>query len=204
MGRMGRRLPLMLNRLRRSAETLILRQSVGLASRFRVGFYTALGMKIGARNRLERIRVRRSSQIELGVSNSFTDGCWLWPIDAEYDGIRIRVGSFNFFNKDVMVDACNRVTIGDRNMFGPGVFIADSNHTMPKDGWVADGPMDLGEVSIGDGCWIGAGASILKDVALGDRCIVAAGAVVTKSFPGGSVIGGVPARLLMKDPKIDR
>jgi acetyltransferase-like isoleucine patch superfamily enzyme len=37
---------------------------------------------------------------------------------------------------------------------------------------------------------------VLKDVELGDRCVVAAGAVVTKSFAAGSVIAGVPARLL--------
>ncbi len=182
--------------VRAFAEKLFLHQSVGLASRLRVGFYRGLGMRIGDRNRLERIRVRRPAQIELGISNAFTDGCWLWPIDADHDGIRISIGAFNFFNRDVMIDSCNRVTIGSRNMIGPSVFITDSNHTMRRNGWVADGPMDLGEVSIGDGCWIGAGASILKDVTLGDRCVVAAGAVVTKSFPEGSIVGGVPARLL--------
>jgi acetyltransferase-like isoleucine patch superfamily enzyme len=51
-------------------------------------------------------------------------------------------------------------------------------------------------VVIGNHCWIGAKAVILKDVVLGDYCVVAAGAVVTKSFSAGSVIGGVPAKLL--------
>lgn len=36
----------------------------------------------------------------------------------------------------------------------------------------------------------------LKDLEIGDGCVVAAGAVVTRSFPSGSVIAGVPARLL--------
>jgi acetyltransferase-like isoleucine patch superfamily enzyme len=55
-------------------------------------------------------------------------------------------------------------------------------------------------VKIGNHCWIGAGAIILKNVELGDACVVGAGAVVTKSFPNGSVIAGVPARLII-EPK---
>ena len=56
--------------------------------------------------------------------------------------------------------------------------------------------MQRGKVRIGSHCWIGAKAVILKDVELGDYCVVAAGAVVTKSFPSGSVLAGVPARLI--------
>ncbi|MFX7739817.1 acyltransferase, partial [Acinetobacter baumannii] len=57
-------------------------------------------------------------------------------------------------------------------------------------------PMIKGKVSIGNHCWIGAKAVILKDVELGDYCVVAAGAVVTKSFPSGSLVAGVPAKLI--------
>ena len=59
--------------------------------------------------------------------------------------------------------------------------------------------MDSGTVRIGDGCWLGARVVILKDVTLGDRCVVGAGAVVTKSYPAGSVIAGVPAKLITSD-----
>jgi len=60
--------------------------------------------------------------------------------------------------------------------------------------------MERGKVCIGNGCWIGAKAVILKDVILGDRCVVGAGAVVTRSFAAGSVIAGVPARLIRTQP----
>jgi acetyltransferase-like isoleucine patch superfamily enzyme len=182
--------------LQRQAEILFLRRTEGLASRVRILFFRALGMTIGASCRLEKIRVRRAAQIQIGASNAITRGCWLWPIDAEHDGTRIKIGSFNYFNRDVMIDACNRIEIGDHNMFGPAVYVTDSNHKLGSDRWITDGQMDLGTVSIGNGCWIGAKAMILKGVTLGDRCVVGAGAVVTKSFPAGSVVAGVPARLL--------
>jgi maltose O-acetyltransferase len=183
-------------KIRASIEIFLSRKPEGLLSRFRVFFYRAMGMTIGKGCRLEAIRVRRAAQIELGISNGLSRGCWLWPEDSEHEATRIRIGDSNYFNRDVMIDACNYIQIGSYNMFGPGVYITDSNHTSPADRWVASAPMDLGTVSIGNGCWIGARAVILKDVTLGDRCVVGAGAVVTKSFSAGSVIAGVPARLL--------
>ena len=50
-------------------------------------------------------------------------------------------------------------------------------------------------LELGINCWIGAKTVILKDVELGDGCVVGAGSVVTKSFPAGSVVVGVPARV---------
>lgn len=177
-------------------ETLLFRSRIGLMSRGRIGLYRALGMTIGAQCRLERVRIRRPAQIALGSSNALTEGCWLWPIDEEFKGVRIRIGDNNYFNRDCMVDACGYIEIGNHNMFGPGVYVTDANHRLSPDHWVTNGAMDVGTVVIGNGCWVGARAVILKDVTLGDRCVVAAGAVVTRSFPAGSVVGGVPARLL--------
>lgn len=51
-------------------------------------------------------------------------------------------------------------------------------------------------IRIGRNCWIGAKVTVLDGVEIGDDCVIAAGAVVTKSMPAGSVIGGVPARII--------
>uniref|UniRef100_Q01XL0 Acetyltransferase (Isoleucine patch superfamily)-like protein n=1 Tax=Solibacter usitatus (strain Ellin6076) TaxID=234267 RepID=Q01XL0_SOLUE len=154
-------------------------------------------MKIGASCRLERVRIRHPELIELGRCNALTSGCWLWPSKpASSDNRAIRIGESNYFNRDVMIDACGRIEIGNHNMFGPGVYITDSNHVMRPDQWITETGMAIGRVVIGNGCWFGTRSTILKDVELGDRCIVAAGAVVTRSFPAGSVVGGVPAVLL--------
>lgn len=180
----------------KALETILFRTSVGLMSRVRVALYRALGMKIGDNCRLEKIRIRRPTQIRLGRHNAISEGTWLWPLDADYSGIRIQIGDYNYFNRGTTVDACGSIQIGSHVMVGPNCYITDSNHTMAPEKWVAECPMDIGTVVIGDGCWLGCNVTILKDVTLGERCIVAAGSVVTKSFPSGSLIGGTPAKLL--------
>lgn len=167
----------------------------GLMSRFRVLLFKFLGMKMGKRNRFEAGRTRRVGQIEMGDLNHFSEGWYLWPEDTPFDGKRVVIGNNNYFNRNLMIDACNKISIGNNNMFGPDVYITDSNHVFGMGVDPHDNPMQKGSVTIGNCCWIGAKAVILKDVVLGDYCVVAAGAVVTKSFPSGSVVAGVPATL---------
>ena len=179
-----------------TVERVLLKVPRGFASRVRLGVYRVLGMRQGVRNRMESGgRCRRLRQIQIGDYNSFTQGCWLWPIDTDHDGIRIRIGNGNYFNRNLMIDACGLVEIGDQNMFGPDVYITDSNHRFGADLAPIEQLMDVGKVKIGNRCWIGAKVVILKGVELGDSCVVGAGAVVTRSFPAGSVLMGVPARL---------
>lgn len=143
-------------------------------------------------------RCRRVRQIQIGNYNAFTQGCWLWPVDSEYDGTRIRIGNGNYFNRNLMIDACGYVEIGDENMFGPDVYITDSNHTFGLGISPKTATMQVGRVRIGNHCWIGAKVVILKDVELGDGCVVGAGAVVTHSVPPGVVVAGIPARQISR------
>ena len=179
----------------RTFEQILTSVPRGIASRLRIAIYVGLGLKIGIRNRLEGGgRFRRFKQISIGSNNAFTQGCWLWPEDSAYDGVRIIVGDGNYFNRGVMIDACGEITIGNENMFGPDVYITDSNHRFGGAIPPRYHPMERGTVRIGNGCWIGAKAIILTNVELGDFCVVGAGAVVTRSVPKFGVVAGVPAR----------
>lgn len=90
------------------------------------------------------------------------------------------------------IQGLNGIRIGDDTIFGPNVCIVSADHD----------PTDLSRhlpcrpIEIGARCWIGAHAVLLPGVVLGDDVIVGAGAVVTRGFPSGSVIAGVPARLI--------
>jgi maltose O-acetyltransferase len=186
--------------MRRLLEHLLLTVTRGVASRLRLALYRSLGMKAGVHNRMEGLgRVRRCSQIEIGSYNAFTQGCWLWPNNQSNEGVRIRIGNRNYFNRNLMIDACGLVEIGNHNMFGPDVYITDSNHTFGAGLKPNERPMNVGAVKIGNCCWIGAKVVILKDVELGDGCVVGAGAVVTRSVAPGSVVAGVPAQCLPRN-----
>jgi acetyltransferase-like isoleucine patch superfamily enzyme len=188
-----------------SIESLLLRIPRGAMSRVRLLIYHGLGMQQGKRNRMEGGgRVRRCRQIVIGNYNAFTQGCWLWPEDADFPGVRIRIGNSNYFNRNIMIDACGSIEIGDQNMFGPDIYITDSNHQFGSDLAPSEQPMDRGNVIIGNRCWIGAKAVILKGARLGDGCVVAAGAVVNSVVEPAQAVAGVPARPIVSRSGLNR
>jgi len=173
-------------------DEFLLRWPYGMASRLRILFLRTLGMEIGRRCRVESIRVRRPSRILLGDENAITEGCWFWPPDARGKCV-IRIGDRNYFNRDVMLDANDLISIGDDNLFGPGVYVTDTNHGIRSLERAREAPLEAVPVRIGSDCWIGAKAVVLSGVEIGDRAVIGAGAVVTKSVEAGAIVAGVPA-----------
>ena len=170
---------------------------VGLKSRFITVLYFLFGMQLGKKNRFEGGKCRAFKQIKIGNNNAFFGGGYtIWPLPDNYKGCRINIKDGSMFNRNLYIDACGYIEIGNGCMIGPDVYISDSNHQVKFGTSPRNLPMNIGKVIIGDNCWIGAKAIILKDVELGEGCVVAAGAVVTKSFPAGSIIGGIPAKII--------
>ena len=49
---------------------------------------------------------------------------------------------------------------------------------------------------MGDDVFIGLKTLVLAGVRIGNRCIIGAGSVVNRSIPSGSIVAGVPARII--------
>jgi acetyltransferase-like isoleucine patch superfamily enzyme len=91
------------------------------------------------------------------------------------------------------------ITIGDRVTVSSDVlFIThDGSGRLVKDA-LGRRHYRLAPIVVGDDVFIGARAVIMPGVRLGDRVVVAAGSVITKSIASDSVVGGNPARYLMR------
>lgn len=138
-------------------------------------------------------RLARGARLVLGA------GCHLrrgieFKVDA---GATIRLGERVHIGPWSTLSALDEITIGDDCLIAEGVSIRDHDHAIDSVGmpFAAQG-YRVAPVRIGANVWLGAHVTIVKGVTLGDGCVVAAGAVVTRSFPAGSVVAGVPARLM--------
>ncbi len=170
----------------------------GSASRIRNLIYRILGLHMEGYVWMRAVEIPRNwEDITLGENCSLDRGVTLLCSGpAKMD--KIRIGGNTYINRGTILDAHNKIWIGERVMVGPGCYITDSDHGMKAGAPVKEQPMNLGEVVIEDEAWIGAHATILKNVRIGRGAIVAAGAVVTKDVGPNEKVAGVPAQSIGK------
>lgn len=89
------------------------------------------------------------------------------------------------------------VCIGSHVHLAQGITVTALNHRFQDTARRIDEQgIETRRVVIDDDVWIGAHAVILPGVTIGRHAVVAAGAVVTDDVAAGTVVGGVPARVL--------
>jgi tetrahydrodipicolinate N-succinyltransferase len=136
------------------------------------------------------LKVDKNSLLRVKGSFTFYTGAYV----VVNEGATLELGS-GYTNNNVDINCFSSIKIGHDVAISKGVTIRDS------DNHVIDGNTDrvTQPIVIGNKVWIGIGATILKGVTIGDGAIIAAGAVVTKDIPAGSLVGGIPAKVIKKD-----
>ena len=109
---------------------------------------------------------------------------------------RLAIGANCHMGRGVLLDLAERIEIGDNVTISMNVTLITHLDMGNSPLAASDFPADKAPVTIGSGTYIGAGAIILHGVTLGENCVIAAGAVVRSDVPPGSVIAGVPGRVV--------
>jgi acetyltransferase-like isoleucine patch superfamily enzyme len=126
--------------------------------------------------------------------------CWDKLEEYAYSP-NLSIGNNVSFNYNCHIACINEITIGNNVLFASNIFVTDHFHGDNQDirDKVPPAQRKLyskGPVIIEDNVWIGENVVIMPNVTIGANSVIGANAVVTKSFPGNSIIAGVPAKIV--------
>ncbi|HEC34969.1 MAG TPA: acyltransferase [Anaerolineae bacterium] len=109
----------------------------------------------------------------------------------------IEIGNDVYISYSAWLNGLGGIVIEDEVVIGPYVTISSLTHCYQNSSFRFGGARSA-PVIIGRGSWLAAHASVSYGVTIGSGCLVAANAAVTKDVPAGSMVGGVPARIIKK------
>lgn len=141
---------------------------------------------------------RRTTLLVLQKNSRFVTSYWnllgpgvqavVWP-DAE-----LSMGGGSYITGNTHLLCSTSISIGEGSGIAFECLVMDSNfHPFSIDGVARK---ESEPITIGDHVWVGARSVILKGVTIGDGAVVAAGSIVSNDVPAGSLVGGVPARVI--------
>ena len=153
--------------------------------------YVGPGVSLGPDN-----IAKTNGVVEVGDSCELNQGVELNPW-----GGSIRIARCVWLGPYVVIYGHGGLEIGEHTLVSMHCAILSSNHAIPALGELIRNTADeLLPTKIGRDVWIGANAVILGGVTIGDGAVVAAGAVVTKDVEPGTVVAGVPAKVVKRRP----
>ena len=114
-----------------------------------------------------------------------------------YCTAQLRTGKNCWLGRNFTIHGNGIVEMGDNCDIAMDVtFLTGRHETVPAESGVMDIPNC--SVSVGEGTWIGAGTTLGQNVAIGKGSMIVAGSCVMRNMPDGTLIGGVPARVIKK------
>jgi carbonic anhydrase/acetyltransferase-like protein (isoleucine patch superfamily) len=134
-----------------------------------------------------------------GRSPALAGGAWAAPSADLIGDVRLARGASVWFGAIIRADNTPILVGEDSNMQDGAVGHSDPGAPLTIGARVTIGHQAIVHgCTISDDCLIGMGARILNGATLGPECLVGAGALITegKAFAGGSLIVGVPARVV--------
>ena len=134
-----------------------------------------------------------------GASPRLAEGAWAAPSADLIGDVRLGARASVWFGAVIRADNTPILLGEETNFQDCAIGHSDPGAPLTIGARVTVGHQAiLHGCTIGDDCLIGMGAKVLNNAVIGSECLVGAGALVTegKAFEGGSLIVGVPARLV--------
>ena len=113
-----------------------------------------------------------------------------WIVGDPHIGEGTWVGAFT------VIDGSGGLTIGKGCNVSSGAHIYTHSTARRCVSGGSYSEIDRAPVSIGDRVFIGANAVVLMGTTIGDGAVIGAGAVVTADVPAGTIVVGVPAKVV--------
>ena len=142
----------------------------------------------------ELLEALDEGRLTIGEGTLLEPGCWLTLAPEA----RIEIGAGCFLNRNTMIAAHERISIGDHTMFANGCFVGDADHRFddPDKPITWQGFTSKGPVEIGANCWFGVNCVVTSGVsdrrALRDRRQLGG----HPDLPPATIAAGAPARVL--------
>lgn len=146
----------------------------------------------------DNVSIQTNGDWKVGTGVGITKNCIISSREVGCYG-NLYIGNNSHIGNNSIIDVSGNLTIGSDVAIGPNCIIYTHDHdykSSPEIPW--KGMPTIKPVVIENGAWIGSGVTILPGVKIGKNSIVAAGALVNKNVLPGSVVGGVPAKEIIK------
>lgn len=130
------------------------------------------------------LRLREGACIYLGKRVRAHSGTKICAVA----GGKLSLGDDCRINNNCLIVCRDKITIGEKVEFGPGVVVYDHDHDFRAEGGMKARAYRCEPVTIGAGSWIGANVIILRGATIGKNCVIAAGSVVTDNVPDNTIL----------------
>ena len=139
-----------------------------------------------------KIFMENNSEFTINRFNQIGKGSLVWILD----GGKLHITNCSTSGNNMII-CKTKISIGSGTQIAFGVTLMDHDfHKIYSQGRARP---ESKPILIGKNVWIGMNAVILKGVKVGDGAIIAAGAIVTKNVPAGSLVAGVPAKVIKRN-----
>lgn len=111
---------------------------------------------------------------------------------------KLKIGDNVWIGRRVFVSGRGGLTIGNDSFLAFDSVILTEHHVYKKGVKIRNTGFTTLPTEIGNNVLVGAKAIIMPGVTIGNNVVIGANSVVTKNIPSGSVVVGIPAKVIKK------